>query len=188
MPRRKNIAGETTRDIALTWVRERPDLKSEDYLYLIYLMRLGRILERIDDRRCRQTYGISGPEMRVLLALRRSGAPFARRPTDLYRAALVTSGAITKQVDRLAARELVRRLPDPKNSGGFLIQLTDKGVGVADRSLTELAGGSPFAAGRNKLTRDERRRILALSERLLSELEHRIDDMEDASSERKPSL
>ena len=77
--------------------------------------------------------------MRLLLALRRGGAPFAKRPTDLFRALLVTSGAITKQVDRLARKKLVRRLPDPDYGGGFLVQLTDQGVETVDRAATVIA-------------------------------------------------
>ena len=101
------------RDVAESIQRERPDLDPSDYLYWIYIMRLGRILDQVDDQRCRAKFGISGADMRVLYALRRAGAPYSRRPTELFRSLLVTSGAITKQVDRLVKLKLVKRSPDP---------------------------------------------------------------------------
>ena len=103
------------RDIAESWAKERPDLDPVDYLLPIYMVRLGRIVERDGDQMWKKTFGISSPEMRVLLALRRAGGDFSRRPTDLFRALLVTSGAITKIVDRLSADGLVKRRPDPSD-------------------------------------------------------------------------
>ncbi len=87
-------------------------------------------------------FGVRAQDMRLLFALRRGGAPFAKRPTDLFKATLVTSGAITKQVDRLAKKKMVRRLPDPDYRGGFLVQLTEKGLEVIDRASTIVANES----------------------------------------------
>lgn len=91
------------------------------------------------DTRCRERFQLSANDMRVLLALRRLGPPFAMRPTDLFRALLVTSGAITKQVDRLSALGLVTRVPDPSYQRGFLIRITKSGMKMADRAATMTA-------------------------------------------------
>jgi len=172
MPRKKKFDTKShTKDIAASWARERPDLDLNDYLYLLYVMRVGRILDKLDEIQCRRQYGISGADMRVLFALRRSGEPFARRPTDLYRALLITSGAITKQVDRLEKLELVRRLPDPTNAGGFLVQATAEGVRIADTAIGALAGGTPLASAHSSLNASERRQLIKLCEKLLLDLE-----------------
>ena len=63
-------------------------------------------------------------------------------PTDLFRALLVTSGAVTKKVDRLASLDMVERLPDPGNSGCFLIRLTRHGLKVVDETVEHLADHS----------------------------------------------
>jgi hypothetical protein len=99
-------------DIIESWKRERPDLDLSDFLLAIYVMRLGRVVDDVYDRMSRKRLGISGADMRVLFALRRAGKPCARRPTDLFRALLVTSGAMTKQVDRLSDFGFVERLDD----------------------------------------------------------------------------
>ena len=144
------------RDISDSWKRERPDLDSSDFLLAIYAMRLGRVLDDAYDRMCRKQFGISGADMRVVFALRRAGRPYARRPTDLYRALLVTSGAITKQVDRLFKLGFVQRLDDPSHAAGSLIQLTAKGLKVANAAADTLASNSPLAPGTRGLSTAER--------------------------------
>ena len=161
------------REIAESLKRERPDLDPSDYLYLIYANRLGRILETVDDRHCRDEFGMSSADMRVLFALRRSGPGYALRPTELFRALLVTSGAITKQVDRLAAGGYVARQPGPAKSGGYLIHLTAKGFKIADDALTSLVHSSVMSI--NALTSAERDQVCTLLEKMLVDLETRLD-------------
>lgn len=161
------------RDIAASLQRERPDLDQAEYLYLLYAQRVGRIIDAVHDKHCRTEFGISSAEMRVLFALRRSGSSYALRPTELFRSLLVTSGAITKQVDRLIAAGYVDRQPGPEKSGGFLIHLTDKGFTVADQALTALADSS--VVSHSALTSEERRTALHLLEKMLLDLEARLD-------------
>jgi DNA-binding MarR family transcriptional regulator len=84
-------------EISRQWRRVRPDLDLQNFLLEIYLMRIGRVIEARFSKMCVRRFGMRAQDMRVLLALRRGGSPFAKRPTDLFRALLVTSGAITKQ-------------------------------------------------------------------------------------------
>lgn len=173
MPRpRVPYARNFTSDIAASLKRERPDLDPADYLHLLYAQRLGRILEAVNDRQCRAQAGISGAEMRVLFALRRAGPGYALRPTELFRSLLVTSGAITKQVDRLMAMGFVDRQPGPDKSGGFLIHLTEKGFRTADEALTALAGSS--IVSHEALSRNERQVVCSLLGKLLQDLEDRL--------------
>jgi DNA-binding MarR family transcriptional regulator len=136
------IASETTshtEDLLRSWLEQRPDLRLNDFLLGIAMMRIGRILDHWFGQLCLEEHGISAPDMRVLFALRRAGPPFVRYPTDLYRSLLVTSGAITKQIDRLSAKGFVKRTPDPSHGRKFLIRLTDKGKRVADQTTDVLA-------------------------------------------------
>jgi DNA-binding MarR family transcriptional regulator len=177
MPRKKTeLARDHARDIATSWARERPDLDPLDYLMPIYLIRIGRIVERDADQRAKRRFGISSPELRVLLALRRVGGNHSRRPTDLFRALLVSSGAITKNVDRLTALGMVKRLPDPADKGGFLIHLTARGKQVADKSITDLGVSSILSRKNLSLTRQERKTMIKLCGRILLDLEARGDD------------
>jgi len=152
-----------TQELAASWRHELPGRDLSDFLLAIFLMRLGRVLDDRYDRMCRDRYGISGADMRVLFALRRSGAPYARRPTDLFRALLVTSGAMTKQVDRLGALGFVERRPDPNYAGGALIKLTTRGLRVANEATETLAResvASPVVAGMSKADRATVQRLI----------------------------
>ena len=172
MPRRKlPRKGSDVLDQVQTWRRERPDLDPADYLYIAHAIRLGRVLQRIGDQLFEQEFDLSGAEMRVLFALRRVGSPYALRPTDLFRAVLVTSGAITKQVDRLVAAGLVKRLPDPTDGGGSLVALTKLGVRTADAGMDLVAGGAVFDADALGFSRADREALASLCERVLAALE-----------------
>ena len=141
-------------DVVASWERERPDLDLSNFLLAICVMRLGRVVDDAYDRLCWARYGVSGADMRVLFALRRAGKPYARRPTDLFKALLVTSGAITKQVDRLRKLGFVDRIDDPSYSGGALIALTAKGLKATNAATELLAEGSPIAPGVQRMSAD----------------------------------
>ena len=143
-------------EITRQWQRERPDLDLGDFLLAIYLRRLGRLIESEYDRMCQARFGMSAWDMRVLLALRRGGPPYAMRPTDLFEVLLVTSGAVTKQVDRLQRRRLVKRLPDPEHGGGFRVQLTERGLEMVDAAVDLLARNSAIRPATSRLDKGER--------------------------------
>src|SRR5258708_570396 len=145
--------------ITVQWQRERGDLDLSNFLLAIYLMRLGSVIERDFDGLCQQRYHISGSDMRVLFALRRGGPPYVKRPTDLFKALLVTSGAMTKKVDRLASLGMVERVRDPGHLGGFLIRLTRKGVQVADEMVEALAKRSAIDPAMGQFTAAEREQL-----------------------------
>ena len=176
MGRRKStVVSNHAQDIAESWSRERPDLDPFDYLLPIYLIRIGRIVDRVGDRKWQRLFGLSASEIRVLFALRRSGGDYARRPTDLFKALLVTSGAITKKIDRLTAVGLVKRRADPADKGGFLVHLTAKGKQVADRALESLTDASILSKSQISLSRQERKLMVKLCERILLDFEANPD-------------
>jgi len=160
-----------TQELAASWRRELPGRELSDFLLAIYLMRLGRLLDETYDQMCRTTYKVSGADMRVLFALRRAGAPYTRRPTDLFRSLLVTSGAMTKQVDRLERLGLVERRPDPAYSGGLLIRLTTRGLKVANAAAETLAIHSPAIPAVSGMSKADRYAVQRLCEHMLIALD-----------------
>jgi DNA-binding MarR family transcriptional regulator len=181
--KKSNLPIGRARDIADSWARERPDLDPLDYLLPIYLVRLARIVERSGDQIFKKMFNLRSPDMRVLLALRRAGGDFSRRPTDLFQALLVTSGAITKIVDRLSAVGLVKRRPDPSDKGGFLIYLTAKGNKVADDALTQMAHNTLIGTSHVSLSKKERKLLVDLFARTLFEIEDGVRaDQEDEAA------
>jgi len=158
--------------ITLQLQKELGKLEQFDNLLLaIYFVRLGTLLDRAYDRYCEREHGISGGDMGVLFALRRSGPPFVSRPTDLFRVLLVSSGAITKKVDRLVEVECVERLPDPGHRGGFLVRLTKKGLRMVDGAARYLATNSALGPAIVELKPEERKAGSGFVLKLLCALE-----------------
>jgi DNA-binding MarR family transcriptional regulator len=71
----------------------------------------------------------------ILAALRRSGKPYELRPTDMYREALLSSGAITNRIDGVERKGWVERRPDTVDRRVTIVRLTPAGKTVIDKAL-----------------------------------------------------
>jgi DNA-binding MarR family transcriptional regulator len=124
-------------DIVARWRSERPDLDVAPLEVLSRVSRLARHLDRAR-RAAFAAHGLEAWEFDVLSALRRQGSPYQLSPGALLRSTLVTSGTMTNRIDRLAEAALVRRLKDPQDKRGVLVQLTDRGRGTVDAAMSDL--------------------------------------------------
>ncbi|MFI5778553.1 MarR family winged helix-turn-helix transcriptional regulator [Nocardia sp. NPDC051570] len=113
------------------WGQVDPDLDIWPTQVFERLKRLGRLLDR-EMKDFFAPYGLESWEFEVLATLRRSGDTDGLTAGALIKAALVTSGAITHRIDRLAAKGLVRRAADPADRRTIRIQLTDEGRELVD--------------------------------------------------------
>ncbi len=101
---------------------------------------VGRIsrASRYIERALQATYAsfdLNTGEFDVLATLRRQGVPYHLSPTELLRALMLSSGAMTNRIDRLEAMELVVRGGDPTDRRGVLVALTAKGQQVVEAAL-----------------------------------------------------
>jgi DNA-binding MarR family transcriptional regulator len=119
------------------WKRERPDVDVSAMQVLSRVSRLARHLDRAR-KQAFAAHDLETWEFDVLAALRRSGRPYDLTPGRLVAETLVTSGTMTNRVDRLAARGLVERRPDPDDRRGVLVCLTASGRRAVDAALDEL--------------------------------------------------
>ncbi len=116
------------------WRAQRPDLDHTVWALTSRLARSGRHLERAVDKLVRPL-GLAACEYPVLAALRRAGEPYRRTPTELARTMMLSSGAVTNRVDRLERAGMVRRIPDPHDRRGVLVELTPQGLEIVDRAI-----------------------------------------------------
>jgi DNA-binding MarR family transcriptional regulator len=123
--------------IAAQWERELPELELRAFLVSSTILRLAARVEHEFTAKSRAR-GLGPGDMRVLLTLRRSGPSYALSPTALFRSLMVTSGAVSKQVDRLAELGLVERAADPDQLRGILIRLQPAGRAVAEDMMREV--------------------------------------------------
>lgn len=150
-------------EIADQWRRERPDL---DPSPLLVIGRIQHLAERLDTvlRPPFAEVGLGNGDFDVLAALRRAGRPFELTPTQLGEQMLVTSGAVTKRVDRLLAQGLVSRSIAETDARGRVVALTPAGRRLVDRLIAEhLANESALLAD---LGPTDARRLASLLERL----------------------
>jgi DNA-binding MarR family transcriptional regulator len=152
-------------DIEAAWLEQRPDL---DLAMACTLLRLERVNQFHEMRlqEISKTIGLQTGELYVLLALRRSGRPYELRPTDLFRALLVTSGAMTKRVARLQQGGFILRVSANDDGRSELVRLTAKGLATADRGITEIAKVVADVAEASDLTKAE----IAMLDRCLRKL------------------
>lgn len=149
------------------WRRERPDLDVAPMEVLSRVSRLSRHLD-VARRAAFAEHGIEQWEFDVLAALRRAGPPYQLSPGRLLRETLVTSGTMTNRVDRLAARGLVERLPDPGDRRGVLVRLTDDGRETVDSALAGLLEVERPLLG--ALSGEDRDRLAGLLRRLATSM------------------
>jgi DNA-binding MarR family transcriptional regulator len=123
--------------IVAAWQRERPDVDVSAMQVLSRVSRLARHLDRAR-KQAFAAHDLETWEFDVLAALRRTGPPHDLSPGRLVADTLVTSGTMTNRVDRLAARGLVERRPDPSDRRGVLVRLTASGRRTVDAALDEL--------------------------------------------------
>lgn len=113
------------------WRRERPDLDPWPMGIVGRVSRLSRLLERSLGEFF-SAYGLEHWEFDVLAALRRAGKPYELTAGGLLDSAMVTSGAITNRIDRLAAKGLVERVPNPEDRRSVRVRLTQRGLQLTE--------------------------------------------------------
>ena len=122
--------------IQAEWARERPDV---DVSPQGVIGRLHRLASHLTAELCvvYRRYGLSEGEFDVLAALRRAGDPYERAPGELARFTMVTTGAMTKRLDRLEVSGLVTRRPATDDGRGRVVALTEAGRSLIDRAFTD---------------------------------------------------
>jgi DNA-binding MarR family transcriptional regulator len=118
------------------WARERPDV---DVRPQGVIGRLHRLAAHLSDEIgvVYREFGLGEGEFDVLAALRRAGEPFERKPGELAAHTMVTTGAMTKRIDRLENAGLVSRRQSESDGRSRVIALTDAGRTLVDRAFTE---------------------------------------------------
>lgn len=118
------------------WLSERPDLDTSPIGVIGRISRLGNYL-RHEIVAVYREYGLGEGEFDILATLRRNGAPFTMLPTELSRQTMVTSGAISKQLDRLEAANLVVREASATDGRSRTVRLTPDGLELINRAFEQ---------------------------------------------------
>jgi DNA-binding MarR family transcriptional regulator len=151
-------------DMLVVWAREIPDLDpvTEGIVERIHMLAhdfdesMAETLEASKlDRRAFHTLG----------KLRSLGAPYRRSAGMLANDLRLSTGAMTNRLDRLEAAGLIRRLPDPSDRRGTLIEPTEAGHAAWDEAVGTQARREAMMAA--VLTEPERHELHGLLRRLM---------------------
>jgi DNA-binding MarR family transcriptional regulator len=102
--------------------------------------RVLRLAQSIDRRRAEHLsqFGLVPGDFDVLATIRRIAGDAGVNPGRLLRSVLITSGGLTKRLDRLQTAGWVDRDPDPDDRRATLVRLTPEGRDLVDRALPSL--------------------------------------------------
>ena len=84
-------------------------------------------------------FGLNRGEVGALSTLRLAGPAHRLSPGRMGKGLMLSSAGITSRIDRLERRGLVRRLPDPDDRRGVIVELTDQGVEVVAAAVAAVA-------------------------------------------------
>ena len=150
------------------WRDTQPDLEIGPLQVTRRLSRIGPLLAKRQES-VFSRFGLNGGEVGALSALRISGPPHRLSPTRLGRGLMLSSAGVTSRIDRLERRGLVRRMPDPDDRRGVIVELTDQGLEVVDAAVAAV-----WISDRQLLERLDAREIAQLEpilRKLMSGLE-----------------
>ena len=176
-PKTRDVAGDVAGDgagkdavdrIVDQWAVERPELDTGPMEVVGRLHRVAAILES-GLRSVFAEADLGNGDFDVLATLRRSGAPYRLTPGELTATMMVTSGAVTKRVDRLERAGLVTREVSTEDGRGRVVQLTARGRTLTDELVVRHWANEDRLIG--ALSPAERRTMVALLRKLLLDLE-----------------
>jgi DNA-binding MarR family transcriptional regulator len=116
-------------------------------------------------------FGLTDGEWKVLTHLQLDGPPHRKSVGQLGKWADLSSGAMTNRIDGLEEAGFVKRVPDPDDRRGVLVELTDGGRRAWEESVSAQAAKESLVTG--ALSADEKKQLNALLRRLMIEFEKR---------------
>jgi len=157
------------------WAREIPDLNSLTEGIVERIQILAKALDRSMEQTLTE-FGLDRRSYHLLGRLRSYGPPYRRSPGQLAADMRLSSGAMTNRLDRMEAAGLIRRLPDPKDRRGTLIEPTETGNATWDRTTgTQARREATIASVLEPEEREELHRLLRRLMRAFPDKEHRAE-------------
>jgi DNA-binding MarR family transcriptional regulator len=142
------------------WVREIPNIDPVTEGIVERIQKLARAFDRTLDETLVET-GLDRRSFNLLTKLRTVGPPYRRSAGHLAEHMGLSSGAMTNRLDRMEAAGLIRRLPDPNDRRGTLIEPTEAGRAIWERAVgTQAMREAKVASVLDAKERDELHRLL----------------------------
>ncbi len=147
-----------------------PDLDLEVEGIVDRISGIARRLHRTLDETLSE-FGLDWGEYKALGHLAQRGEPFRSTPGQMAKRMELSSGAMTNRLDQLEQAGFIRRLPDPDDRRGVLVELTEHGRYNYSRAVGIQAEKEALVAG--ALTAREKAQLNNLLRKMMIEFERR---------------
>ncbi len=146
------------------WAREIPDLDplTEGIIERIQILAYN-LNQSLDETL--ETYELDRRSYNLLGKLRKHGSPYRVSAGKLATELRLSSGAMTNRLDRMETAGLVRRVPDPNDRRGTLVEPTDLGHALWDKTVgAQARREAEFSSG---LSQSQKERLQGLLRHLM---------------------
>lgn len=116
------------------WLVERPDIDVSGKAITGRIIRLGEMIVSAMNERMSK-FGIRYSHYAIVATLRAIGKPYRMSPGQLQNTLLITSGGVSNLVRKVEEAGYVRRLVDPTDGRGVIVELTEAGIALADETM-----------------------------------------------------
>jgi len=162
-------------DMLVIWAREIPNLDplTEGIVERIQIL-AKKFNQSMDETLT--VFNLDRRSFHLLGKLRSHGAPYRRSAGQLADDMHLSSGAMTNRLDRMEEAGLIRRLPDPNDRRGTLVEPTKAGHAAWDKAVGTQAQTEALIAGSlSQREKEELHRLLRGLMRAFPEKEHRTE-------------
>lgn len=146
-----------------------PDLDTSGFAVTGRVLRLARAIDRHRADHLAES-DLSPGDFDVLATVRRLEGDEGVNPRRVLQSVLITSGGLTKRLDRLEASGLLARHPDPDDRRGTRVRLTEQGRITLDGALRSLLDAERVLVGR-ALGDEDTGRLADLLRRLATQVD-----------------
>lgn len=121
------------------WQQERPEIDCSGKAVTGRILHFSEMLMSAMNANLTK-FGIKYSTYAIIATLRCVGAPYRMSPTQLQNTLLITSGGVSNLIRKVEAQGFIRRLVDPHDGRGTIVELTDEGYALSESTMPAHAG------------------------------------------------
>jgi DNA-binding MarR family transcriptional regulator len=126
-------------DIGISmWERERPDIDCSGKAVTGRILRLADVFMSAMNQNMSR-FGVRYSQYAIVGTLRASGKPYRMSPSELQGRLMITSGGLSNLLKKVEAQGYIRRLDDPVDGRGVIVELTSEGFELSNGAMTTQA-------------------------------------------------
>jgi DNA-binding MarR family transcriptional regulator len=116
------------------WQKERPEIDCTGKAVTGRILHFSEMLMAAMNANLAR-FGVKYSTYAIVATLRCVGAPYRMTPTQLQNTLLITSGGVSNLIRKVEAQGYVRRMVDPNDGRGTIVELTDEGYSLSEITM-----------------------------------------------------